>query len=179
MRLLIVALLALWPASSMADERLIPLLDWIVERTDYTYGDTLPTVRQEPYAYVEVNVYGPEVVAQAEHNGRELNEIHAYYNHDEDTIVFPDHVDPWSFEQRHTMVHELVHWLQDINGNLADCAGENEMEAYKLHWAWAQEHDHPSEEPSWLYVFLLQMACQKHNHHYWPGKPPHLRLDTP
>jgi hypothetical protein len=144
-----------------ADPRMLPYIEWITQNTEYEYhGEPLPEVKTVPYAWLQVEVFGPETVAKAEMNGTELPLINGAYNPETNVMLFPDTVDPWSWDVADTMAHELVHYLQMVNGNTHECVQANEREAYELHWQWAQEHGHPSEEPNWLYVFMLEMSCQ-------------------
>jgi hypothetical protein len=159
--LALVSCLTLWASTTRADERFLPYIDWLVANSEYEYnGEPLPEVVTMPMAWLQVEVYGPEQVAQSEMNGTELPTINGAYNPLTNQIIFPDTVDPWAWEHADTMVHETLHYLQKINGVTAECVNALEREAYELHWQWAQEHNHPSEEPNWLFVFMLEMSCQ-------------------
>lgn len=160
MRIILTLLLLLSTHSVRADERMMPFIEWIVANTEYEYnGEPLPTIVQMPYAWLEVEVFGPENVAQAEADGRKLPEINGAYNPETNEMLFPDTVNPWSWDVADTLLHETVHFLQEVNGQTAECPGLNEREAYELHWQWAQEVGHPTDEPNWLFVYMLEMAC--------------------
>jgi hypothetical protein len=153
---------ALLTTQVRADERFLPYIEWLVENSPYEYnGEELPTIVQMPYAWLEVEVYGPEQVAQSEARGQELPKISGAYNPETNEMLFADDVDPWAWEHRDTIVHELVHFLQQVNDAMDECSANNEREAYELHWQWVEEHGHEAdfEEPSWIFVFMLSMYC--------------------
>lgn len=172
MKHILIALTALLMSHqyASADERLMPYIEWIAANSSLEYnGEPLPTVKTVDYRVLEIYAFGAEFVAQAEREGRELFEVHGLYHKDTKEIWFPDGVDP--YEDKPTLVHELVHWMQDISGTLKDCAGANEREAYELHWQWVQETGYDAEEPNWLYVFMLAMSCEEAMH-YRHDSPP-------
>lgn len=170
MKLFALCALLVTPIGSHADERLLPYINWLTENSALEYnGEPLPEVAGINYAILEIMAHGERAVAAAEKEGRELFPVHGVYDHFKKKILFPEDVDPWTDED--TMVHELVHYLQDINGTLDECAGNNEKEAYTLHWKWVEEHGYEAEEPNWLYVFMLAMACEEH-HTYRHDSPP-------
>lgn len=151
-------------APAHADERFMPYIDWLTENSSFEYnGEELPTIRQMPYAYLEVEVYGPENVAMAERQGTELPKIHGAYRDDTNEMLYADDVDPWAWENRDTLVHELVHFLQMVNGINDECVQKLERPAYKLHWEWVEAHGYQDqfEEPNWLWVYVLEMACHE------------------
>ena len=145
-----------------ADERFLPYLDWLVENTDFTYeGQDLPTIAFLPYAWLELEVYGPDQVARAEFNGTELPKILGAYKDDENLMLFPEGTDPW--EREDVVVHELFHFLQHINGVDDSCIPALERPAYEAHWEWVKAHGKEDvyEEPNWLFVYMLEMVCRE------------------
>ena len=162
-RYVLAALLLASPAWS--DERMIPYIEWLTENSQYEYhGEELPTIVQMPYAWLQVEVFGPETVARSEQQGYELPHIKGGYDPERNIMLFADDVDPWDWSKRDTMVHELVHFLQMTNGTMTECPGLSEREAYKLHWQWVEDNGHEDdfEEPNWLFVYMLEMGCYDH-----------------
>ena len=156
-------------ATTKADERFMPYIEWIVENSDMEYnGEPLPTLDIMPYDLLQIEVYGAEQVAQAEYQGYELAPVLGGYDDENKRMMFPDTGDVW--EMQDVMVHELYHYMQDINGTMTDCPGDSEVEAYKLHELWMDEHNVEGERPNLLWAVMLQMACQEH--YYWDGHPP-------
>lgn len=157
--------LALLLAGSMAraNNDWLGYINWITEQTDYEYhGEPLPELVFYSQAYLQILVYGEDQVARSEFSGTNLPEVMGAYLHTENQMLLPEGVDLSDHMVIATVVHELVHFLQHINGVESECAGELEPEAYRLHWAYAQEHGLEVEEPSWLFVALLQMSCYDH-----------------
>lgn len=148
-------------STTRADERFMPYIDWIVEKSDLEYnGEPLPTLEVVPYALLQIIVFGELTVAKSEQTGTTLPNVKAAYDHDRNVMLFPDTTDPWSNED--TIVHELFHYLQYVNLGEPDCIQSYERPAYEAHWAWVMEQglaDH-YEEPNWLFVYMISLACQ-------------------
>ena len=154
------AFLVLLSGTANSDERMLPHIEWLVANSDFEYnGEPLPSVEYISFELMQVAVYGPETVAQAEYNGSTLPTAHAYYDDERDTIVLQTGFDWDSMDTMHIMVHELVHYLQDINGITDPCLGNLEPEAYQLHDQWMVEHNSPAERPNMLFVYMLRMSC--------------------
>ena len=148
--------------SASADERFLPYINWITENSELQYnGEPLPTIEVMPYKWLELEVYGPDNVARAEFNGTELPEVRGAYNHEENVMMFPEGRDVW--EQEDVILHELVHFLQYVNGDVPDCIQQLERPAYELHWKWVEDHGREADfvEPNWLFVYMLEMACME------------------
>lgn len=158
----LVAALCCHPAS--ADERFLPYIDWIVANSDYQYnGEPLPEVQYHSPAMLLVLGYGEETVAQAEYRNSYLPPILGLYNHDDNVMMLPKGNEVGDFEIAHIVVHELVHYLQDINDfDDKGCIQNREPEAYRLHEQWMDEHDHPADRPDGLFVLMLAMACSEY-----------------
>lgn len=154
--LCICALVVSTPAS--ANDTWLGYIDWLVDNSEYEYnGEPLPTVEYHSPAMLQILIYGEEHVAQAELNGWNIPDVWGAYN--DGVMYLPEGAD---YEHPHTIVtvvHELYHFLQDINGVTAHCSGLLEREAYKLHWQYAVEHELDVEEPNWLFVAMLEMSC--------------------
>lgn len=147
-----------------ANEKWQEYIDWITENSDLTYnGEELPELVFMPYKVLEVEVYGPEQVAQAEYQGYELTPIRGAYFHDRNWMVVPEGADL----AEDVLVHELVHFLQYLQ-DTPECIQELEKPAYKLHWQWVEEHDLTDKyaEPSWLFVYMIEMACRQSPYDY-------------
>lgn len=140
-------------------------IDWIVANSDFEYnGESLPTVERASREMLMIMLYGEEVVAQAEKNNNHLPEAEAIYDDETDTIFLPHETDLEDFANHYIIVHELVHYLQDINGITDECLGRLEIPAYKLHAKWQDEVDHPAPRPNALFVAMLELSCN--NRHF-------------
>jgi len=172
---LFLILCLVFPLQAFADERFMPYIEWLVDNSEYEYNDEpLPTVEIMPYAWLEVTVYTPEVVARSEQNGNDLPIIRGAYDHERNVMMFPDDSD-WT-QKEDVIVHELFHFLQYINGDVPDCLQKMERPAYDAHWQWVQAHGKTDvyEEPNWLFVYMIEMACHE-RYDYWNGHPPNAR----
>lgn len=152
--------LVLWGTTTRADERFMPYIDWIVEHSELEYhGQPLPDVEIVSPALLEILVFGELTVARAEQSGNTLPTVLGSYDHERNVMMFPDDVDPWT--QEDVLVHELYHYLQYANYGDTDCVQKYERPAYKAHWQWVEDHGltEQYEEPNWLFVYMLEMAC--------------------
>jgi hypothetical protein len=144
-------------------------VQWIVENSRFEYnGEALPTVKRIPKDWMQIYAYGDQAVAEAERKGQELPKIHALYDETTDEIILPKDFDLNNFERHHIIVHELVHYLQDINGDFEsqqakDCIQSLEPEAYKLHGEWMDQVNHPAERPNDLFILMMEMSCRDHH----------------
>lgn len=169
-RMILLAILLLVGSQVRADERFLPYIKWLTENSELQYnGEELPTIKYLPYKWLELEVYSPETVAQAERNESELPKIRGAYNDERNEMLLPEDFN-WETSED-VIVHELVHFLQHTNGQEPECIQELEPPAYKLHWKWVEDTGYEAEEPNWLFVFLLVMACS--DHHYTVDSPPY------
>ncbi len=140
-------------------------IQWIVENSELEYnGEPLPTVTVVSSDYIKILAYGEITVAEAEFNGVELADIVALYKHDDNTMIIPDTLDLYDWNNHYVIVHELVHYLQDINGyyelpEYVKCRVKLEELAYELHVRWMDEVDHPGERPNSLFLLMLLNSC--------------------
>ena len=70
------------------------------------------------------------------------NKLHGLYDTDKDTIILLDTWDrrkPWDMG---VLVHEMVHYLQDVNGIKFSCVNEMERDAWPIQKKYLKEmHD--------------------------------------
>ena len=170
MRTLLALLLLLAPAAWSSDlgTRLLLLqhIEWIEENSTLSYDNQpLPEVVQWDVDRLHVWMYGQDVVDEVEANGAmQFPQIMGVYDPDTRQIIVPERFDPWSFDYAPTMVHELVHYLQDINGTLAECAGMSEREAYELSNQWIVENNHPRELMDGFTIAMIEISCTERPH---------------
>ena len=65
-------------------------------------------------------------------NDHEPDSLHGLYNKEDDTIILPD---DWNKEDPFDMsvlLHELVHYLQDVNGMQFNCTQEMEKDSWPI-----------------------------------------------
>jgi hypothetical protein len=142
------------------DEILLEYIDWIVANSDFEYnGEELPLIAKVPSEEIQVIAYGEDTIERAKNGEFTLDIIVALYNHHIDTIVVNEEFDIEKFEYHHILVHELVHYLQDINGVVDECVQNMEPLAYELQDKWQKEVDHPGQRVNWLFVYFVNAHC--------------------
>jgi len=77
--------------------------------------------------------------------------------------MFTEGMDIAAEKTAYIVVHELIHFLQNINGITAqtDCIPSLEEPAYRLQAEWQRENDHPGPYPNFLFVKLLDLGCDR------------------
>jgi len=107
-------------------ELLAVLLSWASHLTSYSYPESPPDYRIEDHAFFVEHACG----------GREKCPVSAWYNND-GIIYLDSRLGDWQDPVvRSVIVHELVHYLQDLSGRYAsdDCEDrlKREREAYSV-----------------------------------------------
>lgn len=151
-------LFAASPAKPNADW--LVMIEWIVAQTSYEYnGEPLPSITYESTQWLQILMYGEEMVARSEMPGSQtkLLTVVALYDNDANHIMINE--DASAAEQEVYLLHELVHFMQEINGAFTHCIHAGEPEAYELHWRYAQEFELDVEEPNWLIPIMARSSC--------------------
>tara|TARA_A100001011_G_scaffold357940_1_gene403251 strand:+ start:167 stop:586 length:420 start_codon:yes stop_codon:yes gene_type:complete len=131
-------------------EILTALMIWFGANTPLQVNHELPSVVFLPQETMEQMFYGD--------NEYEPDSLHGMYNQDTDTIYLPDDWDrksPWDMS---VLVHEMVHYLQDMNNMKFNCS--NEME--KMAWPIQQFYLKKAHNYEWDYDklwFLVVSNC--------------------
>jgi len=150
--LLLFALLALTPCLSHAAPGfevtqfdLMKYIQFDVEWTSYKYqNEPLPKVKVLPDELLQIYAYGDFEYAQAEAQGKKLPIMNAVYLPENKTIYLSERLDLNAPSTEVTLVHELVHYLQDINGYTKSLDGHlacTENEAYEVQMVWQKIHN--------------------------------------
>lgn len=150
------------PAFSLSEEEVFMLgyIEWITNNSDLEYhGENLPIIINQSLDEMNVSVYGPEAVAEAKEDGEELWQVLAWYHPLINVIAIPDGTSMKSFGVSPFVVHELVHYLQDINGLMnVDCPQDDERLAYQMSNLWIDATDHPEPKMDDVSISLIA-AC--------------------
>ena len=169
MKTILVLLLFVFASPLYANPVFEKYVTWIVNNSEFKYnGEALPTIKKIPKDWLEIYAYGEQKVADAERKGKDLANIHALYDEKSNEIILPEDFDLDDFSKHHILVHELVHYLQDINGDYdteqaKHCIQSLEPIAYELHTKWMDEVNHPANRPNALFVALITMPCRDHH----------------
>ena len=116
-------------------------IDFVVEWSSYKYnGETFPEVKFLDHTLIQIYTYGDYVYAQAEFSGEKLPEAMAVYDRESKAILISETIKEDEGKVEVALVHEFVHFLQDINGYTESLGEENlicsESEAYDIQVLW-------------------------------------------
>lgn len=133
---------------------------FITEYSSLAYaGQALPTVMVVTEHDLQLRAHPPEILLQAEEDGGIKGRVSAFYDRKAKEIVLAD----VNSVNGPSMVHELVHYLQDINGKdemFADHMVCLEAEAYDLQALWqTQENVDLGSRPDYGFLMTLQGVC--------------------
>ena len=152
--------LSFTPVNASTNETMLDMIDWITENSKYEYnGEKLPWLEIRTQEEICETVYEevPENCIAV-----------AYYDHNMNAIfVSPDPIGKMVQEKfiEVMLFHELVHYLQYLNGEdkRVACSNELEMNAYKLQDKYIQHMGWPEEQrPNMLFAYLVS-SCHPHN----------------
>ena len=117
-------------------EILTALMIWLGANTPLDTNHDIPKIlflsqdKMEKLYYVQEQESNPN------------NKLHGLYDTDKDTIILLDAWDrrkPWDMG---VLVHEMVHYLQDVNGIEFSCVNEMERDAWPIQKKYLKEmHD--------------------------------------
>lgn len=139
-------------------------IDFIVEWTSHKYnGEPLPKIKTIQHELVQIFAYGDFEYAQAEGKGIKLPNVNAIYDKDRKTIYISDRLDMNDPMTEVTFVHEMVHYLQDINGYTDSLNGRlacTESEAYDVQMVWQKIYNVDVESIQYTYQHSLIAAVR-------------------
>ena len=161
----IIALLAFLavPASAQTiEEAMWEDMRWIAQNSDYELPETLPAIEYVSHQEMQLLYYGAQKIADAEEHGYELGDIVGAYDPLTRTMYLKEGYD--LANNRSTLVHELVHHMQEMGGHFEDeeCMAAREPDAYKLHNKWIDETGAPDEHTDPMFMIMLANVCGSH-----------------
>lgn len=134
-------------------------IDFAVEWTPYSYHDeALPKIQVEKHAIVQILAHGDLETAQAEAKGETLPSVNAIYVPEDKKIYVSDHVSLANPKIEVTLVHEIVHYLQDITGYTRSLNGHiacTESEAYDVQMLWQKINNVDVDDIPFVYQQAL------------------------
>ena len=104
-------------------EILIALMLWIGANTDYNINVPLPTVAFIKQVEMEKLYYGERT---------QEGELYGFYNLKNNIIILPDTWNSAKPFDLGLLVHEIIHYLQDVNNIQYRCTAEMELDAWPL-----------------------------------------------
>ena len=128
-------------------EILTALMIWLGANTTLDTNHDIPKVLFLPQAEMEVLYYKEDA-------DKNTNQLHGLYDQQNDTIILPeswDRRDPWDLG---VLLHEMIHYLQDMNDIQFQCTAEMEKNAWPIQQKYLKEqHNYEWEyDPMWYMV---------------------------
>ena len=147
---------------SIEEAKMLELINWIVEESQiYEYNDEpLPKIVYATQEQLGAYFYGLDTYLENEDKLIPIEGI--FRSADEGTMFL---LEDFDWERGSTMdvvVHELVHYLQYINGRTFSCSVAGELDAYKFQTIWLMDNPLPNRrEPSFLMATYILETCIK------------------
>lgn len=139
-------------------EILTALMIWLGANTQLDTNHDIPKVLFLPQAQMEA-LYYPEGERE-----KFPNQLHGLYDKDSDTIILPetwDRRDAWDMA---VLLHEMVHYLQDMNNLKFNCTAEMERDA----WPIQKQYLKDQHNYNWNYDGLWYMVISTCNDPFTP-----------
>ncbi len=127
-------------------EILVAMMLWLSANTSYNINHPLPTVKFMPQTELNSMFYSGEIPKG--------NHLYGMYSLEEDTIILPDTWNPNEAWDMGVLLHELVHYVQDVNEIKFDCVAQMEKDSWPLQKEYLKEvHDYVWDyDPMWYMV---------------------------
>lgn len=158
--LLVILAFMATPLHATSDEIMLDMIAWIEKNSKYKYnGEKLP--------WIEIRTQ-EEICAVLFEEPPENCIALAYYDHNLNAIFLsPDPIGRMVQEKfiEVLLFHELVHFLQYLNGEdeFVLCQNALELDAYKLQDKYVEEMGWPDEQrPNMLFAYLVSSCRQDH-----------------
>ena len=138
-------------------EILIALMIWIGANTDYNTNVPLPSIEFKTQVEMENLYYGE----RSEKEG----DLYGFYNLKKNIIILPDTWDSAKPFDLGLLVHEIIHYLQDINDVQFGCTAEMELDAWPLQKQYlANVHSYHWEYNGLWHLMISQCSS---NDEFW------------
>lgn len=158
---LLACLILITPAYSSSEEIMLGMIDYITANSKYIYnGEQLPYIEIKTLDEICRGVY----TAETYENEKDDCGVVGYYNHNINSIAIADESGPYMIDERFfevVLFHELVHFLQYINGEdkQVSCRNELEKDAYLLQNMYIEHMNWPKEQKVDLLFAILAFSC--------------------
>lgn len=147
---------------TIEEAKMLELINWIIDESAiYEYNDEpLPKIVYATQEQLGAYFYGLDNYLENEDKLISIEGI--FRSADEGTIFLLDDFDWESGSTMDVVVHELVHYLQYINGMTFSCSVAGELDAYKFQTIWLMDNPLPNRrEPSFLMAVYILETCVK------------------
>mgnify|MGYP001242162424 CR=1 FL=1 len=129
-------------------EILTALMIWLGANTTLDTNHDIPKVLFLTQAEMEILYYKED----ADKNN---NQLHGLYDKKNDTIILPENWDrrnPWDLG---VLLHEMIHYLQDMNDIQFQCTAEMEKNAWPIQQKYLKEkHNYVWEYDAMWYMVI-------------------------
>ena len=116
-------------------EILTALMIWLGANTPFDTNHDIPNILFMSQDQMEQMFYKGTV--------KMPNTLHGLYDKESDTIILPDTWDRRKAWDMGVLLHEMVHYLQDINNHEFSCTAEMERDAWPIQQQYLkEEHNH-------------------------------------
>jgi len=147
------------PVYASTDDIMLGMIEWIEKNSKYRYnGEELPIIELRPAEEIcEILFESPS---------ENCNAL-GYYDHDQNIIVLSPTPNEYMVEEKYIEVvifHELVHFLQYLNGEdeIVKCQNALEKDAYILQDKFIEEMGWPEgNRPDMFFAFIISQCDLK------------------
>ena len=152
------------PIQASSEDIMLDMIDYIEERSSYEYsGEKLPYIQIRTVEELCAKAFTPEQLE----NMQECN-IAGLYDRNLQTIYVADKPPRYFVEDgfyETILIHELVHYLQDINGTYEEvaCKAQLERDAYSIMHQYIDDNGISEDQKVDPIFVLLVSSC--------PGSP--------
>ena len=147
---------------SVEEAKMLEIINWLLSESQiYEYNDEpLPKVVYATQEQLGAYFYGLDNYLENENTLIPIEGI--FRSADEGTIFLLENFDWENDSTMDVVVHELVHYLQYINGVTFSCSVAGELDAYKFQTIWLMDNPLPNRrEPSFLMATYILETCIK------------------
>ena len=147
-------------AESIEEAKMLELINWLVDESAiYEYNDEpLPKIVYATQEQLGAYFYGLDTYLENEDKLFPIEGI--FRSADEGTMFLLDDFDWESGSTMDVVVHELVHYLQYINGRTFSCSVAGEIDAYKFQSIWLMKNPIPNRQaPTFLTAVYIIETC--------------------
>lgn len=153
-------------AHATSEEIMLEMIDYIEQNSDFVYnGEPLPSIEIHPAMDLCYDLYPADVVEAMEGQCH----IAGYYMDPTKTVVIADDPGEFMVEEKFietVLFHELVHYMQYINGEdqRVDCKNALELDAFILQDKYVQDMGFPEEQRPNMLFAIFTSTC---NRSFW------------
>jgi len=144
------------------DALLTAIVVWLSANLSIPANFDLPHVAFAPQSkMVEMRFRETHSAAQSANVPGQLPDVVAIYDADKKTIVLPEGWTGTTAAELSLLVHEMVHHLQNVNGQKFECPAAREKPAYLAQDQWLRQFGHTLENDFNVDMFtvVVKSAC--------------------